>query len=189
VSRLLVLIVSAVIAGGLLLLFPRLRSNKPPSVPAFIPDLKNNKTIVVRGWREAEVAVIVNDFARVYDLNPELEIRRTQLGSELFRLSFPEDIEPGNFFFFVNYLRYPKHFDPKGRKIGVLGRSVLTSQFDIPEAALVGKSAEVYVPSNDDQFDTVYVRVNSGQTYENSFAAGKWKLVGDARFPEAANGL
>ena len=188
-SKLIVLLGSASIAVAVFLWLPRTRTQTAPAAFQFVPDLKNDKTITVRGWREEELSTMVKDFAQMYQLSSEPKISRTDLGSEVLRLSFPDDLEPDKFSFLVNYLRYPKGFDLNGRIIGVLGRTTLSSQYNVPDPTLVGKKAEFYVPSNDDQFDRVYVRAELGQTYENSFAASKWRLVGDDRFPETARGL
>ena len=89
----------------------------------------------------------------------------------------------------VNYVRYPKKFDLSHRSIGVLGRVVLTAAFGVPDSALIGNRAVIYVPSNDTEYDLVYARVESGRTYTIPFTSLIWEATGAARMPAEVSGL
>jgi hypothetical protein len=64
----------------------------------------------------------------------------------------------------------------------VVGKALITPDFHPPSNSLVGQKAIFYIPSNDQKYDLVYVRVGD-ETFENSFAARRWKRVTDSRIP------
>lgn len=70
----------------------------------------------------------------------------------------------------------------KARSISVVGNATIAQDFHPPSKSLVGQKAIFYIPSNDQDCDLVYVRVGD-ETFENSFAAGRWKKVADSRIP------
>src|SRR6186997_1687428 len=77
--------------------------------PKFIPDLLNDKVIVVKGWNEAEIQKASDDFVESYQGQsyPDYEIEPHKQAENLFRLTFAKDIHPTLFTFLVNYLAYP----------------------------------------------------------------------------------
>ena len=77
--------------------------------PKFIPDLLNDKVIVVKGWNEAEIQKAIDDFVESYQGQsyPDYEIEPHKQAENLFRLTFAKDIHPKLFTFLVNYLAYP----------------------------------------------------------------------------------
>ena len=181
----------ALILGALVLMIwvKRPGSRSAAREPTFVPDPANDKTIMVRGFAGADLEKIIEDFRGAYGIPSSFRIASFEVDPDTFRVSFPDDIGTLPFLFLVNFLRYPKGINTVGRTIGVLGRSTLTSQFNLPRPALLGKRAEFYVPDKDKKYDTVFIRVDDGSVYRNSFAASKWKEVRDARVPKAIESL
>jgi len=161
----------------IMLVFFRDNANRPEQ--AFVPDPENDKRVVVRGWTDDELRNILEDFAKMNEL-PESFVTQEQSGDSLL-LSFPNDCHPELFVFLVNYLNYPVRYDLKGRDIAVAGRAALTRVFDLPDSSLVDQKATIYVPEQDCDYDCVYLRVESGQNYEMSFAVQSWKQFWDTR--------
>jgi hypothetical protein len=155
-----------------------------PREPGIIPKPANGKEVVVRGWNNEELSGILTDFADAYDNDLgsgfDYEVQPHDNGS--IRITFPHDIPALQFSFLVNYLQYPKNYDLKGRSISVVGKALITPNFHPPSKDLVSQNAVFYVPSNDQDYDLVYVRVGD-ETFENSFAARCWKRVADSRIP------
>ena len=150
---------------------------------AYQPKPENVNSIAVAGWREDELNRILADFRGVYGLPPSALVE-TKHGDSLFKISFPDDIEPKYFFFLVNYIRYPKDFDLRNRKIGVLGRARLSRAFGIPDSSLEGIMAKIYVPANDKEYDNVYVQLESGKAFKIPFTRLIWESVDDPRIPD-----
>ena len=148
----------------------------------FTPDPNNDKVIVVRGWNEDELQRILGDFIEadtsgVASYKIEVEKRDEDLHS----LTFPQDIHPTIFGFLVIYLAYPTNFGLAGRSIIVAGETMLNSDFQgIPES-LADKKAIIYVPENDQDYDVIYLQVETGATFANAFSEGVWREVKDAR--------
>jgi hypothetical protein len=155
-----------------------------PRESANIPKPANGKEVVVRGWANEELSGILTDFADAYDndLGPHFDYEVQPHDNGSIHVTFPHDIPALQFSFLVNYVQYPKNYDLKGRSISVVGKALITPDFHPPSNSLVGQKAIFYIPSNDQKYDLVYVRVGD-ETFENSFAARRWKRVTDSRIP------
>jgi hypothetical protein len=142
------------------------------------------KEVIVSGWTSEELSGILIDFADMnygrLGHNFDYAVCPDDKGST--RVTFPHDIPATQFSFLVNYLQYPKNYDLKTHSISVVGKSPITPDFHSVGKNLVGQNAIFYVPSNDKDFDLVYVRVGD-ETFENSFASRRWKRVADSRIP------
>jgi hypothetical protein len=156
----------------------------------FTPDPDNDKAILIQGWSEDELRKILNDFVE-QDLSAfaafRIEIQKRFENS--FALTFPEDIHPDEFACLINYLAYPFDFDLAGRSIIVAGKTTLNSDFDGLPKSFAGKKALLYLPENDDDYQVVYLQVESGGTLAKSFNEGDWRKVKDARLSSAVMSL
>src|SRR2546429_5962577 len=148
----------------------------------FAPDPDNDKIVAVKGWNEDELKRILDDFidadtSGVASCKIEVEKR----DEDLYSLTFPQDIHAAVFGFIVNYLAYPENFVLTGRSITVAGETMLSSDFQgIPES-LAEKKAIIYVPEYDQDYDVIYLLVETGATFANAFSEGVWREVKDAR--------
>ncbi len=177
---LIVLIAAAALAA---ILYLAGRSPRRAKLSSFVGNPMNDKQIVVQGWTDAELRRILADFEKMYDgrLGSAYSAVLQNKGSSI-RLSFPNDLPADEFCFLVNYINYPEGFDLKNRSATVSGHCTLSDASGIPDKTLIGQSALFYVPSNDQEYDLVYVRVGN-RTFENSFASTHWKPVDDPRLP------
>ena len=183
-------IIGIVIVGvGTLALFAR--SFESSSKPQFVPNPTNDKVIISSGWDKIELEKILRDFQNLYNgrLHSTFTIQLTSVNSTQFRITFPNDIEPMLFSFLVNYARYPKGLDLTNRTILIAGKTTLDQSFDPPNPSLIGQKALIYVPTNDHEFDLVYIKTEQGQVYEDSFASSEWKLVQNPRLPGGVEAL
>jgi hypothetical protein len=157
---------------------------RTPLKPGITPKTANGKEVVVRGWTNEELSGILTDFADAYDKDLghdfDYEVQPHDNGS--IRVTFPHNIRAQEFSFLINYVQYPKNYDPKGRSISVVGEALITPDFNPPSKDLVGQNATFYIPPNDQKYDLVYIRVGD-EIFENSFAARHWKRVTDSRVP------
>ncbi|HLX95238.1 MAG TPA: hypothetical protein VKU37_05795 [Verrucomicrobiae bacterium] len=148
------------------------------------PPDKHRKEVIVHGWTNEELSKILTDFADAYgdDLGKQFDYEVCPHDKGATRITFPHDIPPKNFSFLVNYLNYPKDYDLAGRSISATGNLTLTADFHLPDKSLIGKRAVFYIPSDDKDYDLIYVRVG-GETFKNSFRSLHWKKVEDPRVP------
>jgi hypothetical protein len=146
--------------------------------------IPHQKEVIVSGWTSEELSGILTDFADAYygRLGHDFDYAVCPDDKGSIRVTFPHDIPATQFSFLVNYLQYPKDYDSKARSISVIGKAILSPDFHPPEKNLIGQKAVFYIPSDDRSFDLVYVRVGD-ETFENSFAARRWKKVADSRIP------
>lgn len=156
----------------------------------FTPDPNNDKAILIQGWNEDELRMILDDFVEE-DLSafPAFGIEIQERLENSFALTFPEDIHPTEFASLINYLACPVNFDPAGRSIIVAGKTTLNSDFDGLPKSLEGKKALLYLPDNDEDYDVVYLQTESGATLARSFNEGVWRKVRDARLSNAVRSL
>jgi hypothetical protein len=177
-----ILILAAIIFGAVAL-FPKyhLRAHRVE----FVPNQANDKLIITKGWNAIELDKILGDFQSMYRerFHASFSIKSSQVEPTLFRIAFPNDIEPVLFHFLVNYARYPKDIDLSNRTILVLGRVTLDHNYALPNATLIGQKAFIYVPADDKDFDLVYVQTEQGAVFEDSFASSSWKPALNPRFP------
>jgi hypothetical protein len=150
----------------------------------------DDRVLIVRGWTEQELDEILRAFREMYEdrLGPAFRTETASSNGSL-RVTFPAGIDPMTLAFLVNYVQYPKDFDLRTRHILAVGRVILTPDFNLPDRALAGQKASVYVPRNDREYDLVYVRTDAGATFENSFASSRWKPVRDPRLPDGIDRL
>lgn len=150
----------------------------------------NDTVLIVSGWTSQELEEIVRAFREMYEDRLGSAFRTETASSYgTLRVTFPAGIEPEILAFLVNHVQYPKDFDLRTRRILVAGRVTLTPEFNLPDRALVGQKAIVYVPRNDREYDLVDVRTEVGATFENSFASSRWKPVRDPRLPDGIDRL
>jgi len=146
--------------------------------------IPHQKEVIVSGWTSEELSGILTDFADAHygRLGHDFDYAVCPDDKGSTRVTFPHDIPATQFSFLVNYLQYPKNYDLKARSISVIGKATLSPEFHPPGKNLIGQKAVFYIPSDDRGFDLVYVRVGD-ETFENSFAARRWKKVANSRIP------
>jgi uncharacterized protein DUF3592 len=150
-----------------------------------VPDLNNSKEVRARGWMSEDFSKILIDFRKLYDdcLENEIEVKIQSLKDGTLRVTFPQDVPDRLFPSLINYAQYPKGFEPKVGSILVVGKAVISENFEgNPEPKLIGQEGVFYVPSDDRKHDVVYVQIGE-ETFSNSFASNRWKKVADPRLP------
>jgi hypothetical protein len=173
----------------ILLAKPSTLENPNADLPSFTPDLKNNKTIMVCGWKEVELAGIIDDFKDESPIHPPIDIEIQKRFESEFVMTFPGDIAPWDFAALVNHLNYPIDFDSAGRPLVVAGRTTLSPDFTgIPES-LHGKNAVIYVRENDDDHTVVYMHTETGDSFAGSFNEMIWEMVDEPRLPAKVSAL
>lgn len=161
------------------------KKHRPRRSLGNVPDLNNRKEVRVRGWSKEDFLRILTDFRKLYDdcLENEIEAKIQSLKDGTLRVTFPQDVPDRLFPSLINYAQYPKGFEPRAGSILVVGKAIMSENFEgNPEPKLIGQEAVFYVPSDDRKYDVVYVKVGN-ETFANSFASSRWKKVEDLRLP------
>ena len=133
---------------------------------SFTASLNSQVSLFVRGWNRTELDQILTDYFGLHRLPKSSVWRIAAAPNRTLMITFPSDIEPKPLFRLVNYIRYPNNSDLSCRSIAVLGHLVLTPAFGVPDAALLGKRAVIYVPANDTRYNLIYAKVESGSVYK-----------------------
>ena len=173
------------ILGGLAILlligtlaFKVMRGRTSGPVPA--PDVARG-LVLVMGWRDDELRTILRAFTQSYGL-AESTIRRDGEAGEWKRLRIAR-FGSDHLFFLVNYLHYPREYDPAGRKIEA------AALFDLPDGigpagATAGTRAKAYVPVQDDEFDVAHAALPDGRAFRVPFTNLRWQAVSDPRMSD-----
>lgn len=144
--------------------------------------------VVVSGWSEPELSKIIADFARKYGwTSSSLPMRR--ISASAYEVTFPNGVAADDLIFLVNYLQYPEGFDLKNRLITSVGLIRLGPSFGLSDRSLAGKQAVIYIPSNDTEYDEVYVQVPSAAAYRVPFTTMNWIRTNDPRLPPAVSAM
>ncbi len=177
------LLVILLVALPIVLLAKPVKADDPDAdLMPFIPDLENDKVIMVSGWNEEELRRILDDFvAEDASAAYECRIDISEGDQNLHRLTFPEDIHPSEFASLVNYLNYPMNPGLAERSIIVAGKTTLNSHFQSMPPSLMGKKAMLYVPENDQDYDVVYMQTETGATFAKSMSELGWRRISDPR--------
>lgn len=155
----------------------------------FVPDSKNDKIIMVTGWNEGELRKILDDFIEE-DLSgaPPYKIEIEKRYESTFRLIFPRDIHPTVFTSLINYVAYPIGFGLQERPVTVVGKTTLDSAFGVSES-LIGETAIIYVPENDEDYTAVYMQTEAGASFANLLDEMIWRPIDNARLSSAVKML
>ena len=189
--RLVLLIVIALVIIGVVLLLQRRRDlTVQPKVPAFDPVPDNDKSLWVKGWIEEDLKRILAKFEEIYKESgyPPYQVQLQQSRDDRFRLTFPADIHPQLLTLLVNYIHYPFNFDLTDRRILAVAKTTVTRGFEGLDT-LRGKQALLYVPKEDKDNDVVYMQIQAGGIFANSFTDMRWTKREDARLPSGIGDL
>lgn len=132
--------------------------------------------VVVRGWSPSEARTILDDFAKVYELEPA-NFRLSAASDGGLIVELPKGLPDDRFLYLVNYLNYPDNFDLTRRKLAICGI------WQIEDGAQVGSRAVVYIPQSDTEYDQAYVQMDRQQAYKVSFTDMTWVPTTDRRLP------
>jgi len=162
----------------------------PAHLPPFAPDPHNDTTITVSGWNEEDLNKALDDFMPRDPASSPPRIAINQLPENLFRLTFPQDIPPAGLAALVNYLNYPIDLGSPERAITVAGKGTLNSAFAGVPASLTGRKAIFYIPENDEDYDVVYLRTETGDVFVHSLNQdGGWRREENPRVPASVKAL
>ena len=179
------IVLVAVLAVLAAIALPLLRSNRNDAEKVAVAPIglepTNDKAVIVKGWDGDELHKILNDFIEANEDSryPRYSIEQHQQGDKIYRLTFPQNIHPELFSYFINYIAYPCDFNLTNRSIIVYGETTLNSSFEGIDESLFGQQAILYLPENDQDYDIVYMQTSSGVNFANSFSG--WKRIKDAR--------
>jgi hypothetical protein len=143
--------------------------------------------MLVRGWQRSELDKILADFEAKYGLDAKA-LLATENADRVLKVSLGRPLPADRVLYLVNYIHYPEGFDMTGRSRVVVAAIKLSEAFAVPQS-LIGQTANIYVPANDDQYDEVYATVGSGAAFRVSFTNLAWEPVVDRRQSPAVAAL
>jgi len=131
-------------------------------------EVQNDKLILVDNITNTEIENIIVEFCEMYNSETTQVILRTyQLSGNRFAITFPYDSDFTIYCFLVNYICYPKGFD---KTFDVTGWTTARKGDPWINGNIEGKKIMLYIPSDDDEYDNVYLTTLDGIGYKCNFA-------------------
>ena len=143
--------------------------------------------VLVRAWKGAELDRILADFRETYGL-PHDQFAVAYQEPEIARIRLNRPLPSYQLLFLINYMRYPRGFDLTSRAPLPVAVVALNEQFGA-KPSLAGQRAAIYVPANDEEFDEVFLKLDSGATYRIPFTDMAWRPVADGREPRGLDAM
>ncbi len=138
-------------------------------------EVQNDKLVVVNNITSSEIERILIGFCNIYNKeNYQAQPRLYKTDNTSFTITFPYDIEFEIFCYFVNYVRYPMGFN---KSFEVTGWTTTKSgQTWITEKS-ANKRVMLFIPTEDTEYDNVYMTTEDNIGYKLGFAIGEEKQL------------
>jgi nitric oxide reductase large subunit len=131
----------------------------------------NDKLISVKDVEQEEIKQVVRQFCDLYNKEAKQVFVKLFVVSEReFVMTFPKDIKFNIFCYMVNYLKYPHQvkYDPE-----ILAWATTKKTDHWMRDKIVGKQIMLFIPSDDREFDNVYLTTEDQIGYKIPFSKGK----------------
>ena len=146
-----------------------------PAAAALPAKSENDKIVIINGAQYSDIEKAIHQYCNLYNKDRYVAIPSlTKITDSLFLVTFPYDISFEYFCYFVNYMYYPNNIFYKAD----IKAWVTTKPNDI---WITDKSANkkimLYIPSEDKEYDNVYLTTPDNIGYKLGFAVGKEKQL------------
>ena len=131
---------------------------------------------MVKGWSRGELTDIFARFAAIYSVGEPQIVEKT---ARTFRLDWPDGLPEAQLWFAVNYVHYPFDFDLNGRSIVAAANVAPGHLSGIP----ADRSAILYVPENDTDYDRIFATDDAGDHYVGDFVDCQLRQTDEDRRP------
>ena len=145
-------------------------TSRPSMVP---PSQKseNDKIVVIKGAKYDDVQKAITQFCNIYNQQEFIAIPNlTKIADDEFVVTFPYDLGFDTFCFFINYMYYPEEIFYKA-DIKAWATTKLDDIWIADKSA--NKKVMLYIPSDDKEYDNVYLTTEDNIGYKLGFAAGE----------------
>lgn len=146
-------------------------SQKPPITTKPTQRIDNDKVVVVKEVDPEKLKQAIQQFCDSYNQDTFVALPTLSIISDSYCvITFPYDIDFERFCYFVNFIHYPFDivYEPQIRAWTTTkqGDSWMAEQ-------IVNKKVMLYIPSDDQEHDNVYLTTSDGIGYKMGFALGE----------------
>ncbi len=143
-------------------------------------EISNDKFVILNNTSSIEIDSILTGFCNMYNKKSYQALPRLyKLSDKQFAITFPYDIDFDIFCYFVNYVHYPMGFEKSFEVTG--WTTTRKGQIWITEKS-ADKRVMLFIPTDDTEYDNVYLTTNDNVGYKLGFAMGEEKQLLD--FPK-----
>ncbi|HAD98478.1 MAG TPA: hypothetical protein DCG19_13800 [Cryomorphaceae bacterium] len=159
-------------------------SNTKRPVKSSKPTLpvKNDKLVVIENGSVSDIKQAITQFCNMYNKDSFKALPRlTEISESKSLVTFPYDIGFEMYCYFINYLHYAENIthNPK-----VFGWTTTKPGDEWVKEGIVNKLVMLYIPSDDTDYDNVYLTTSDNQGYKMGFALGEHtQKLKDPRIP------
>lgn len=143
-----------------------------------ITEVKNDKLVSIKNIYYSEVKKAVQQFCKKY--NEDTNDHGEPLIAKLVKISptetvilFPYNTDFDMFSFLVNYLYYPENIFYKGE----IKAWMTVDKEDASASVIADKKIMMYIPSEDSEYDNVYLVTQENIYYKNDFSKSNIKSL------------
>jgi hypothetical protein len=152
-------------------------TERPSSEYLPTQEIQNDKIVVAENMTATEIDKILTDFCNLYNKEKYKALPRLyKLSERQFAITFPYDIEFTFFCFFINYVHYPMGFN---KSFDVIGWTTTKSGENWITEKSANKKVMLFIPSDDTEYDNVYLTTEDNIGYKLGFAMGREKRLLD----------
>ena len=146
-----------------------------PKLPVQKNEIDNDRIIIINGANYTDIKKALNQFCNIYNKeNYQAIIRLSTISQNEFVLTFPYGIDFTTFCFLINYLYYPNEIFYKA---DIKGWTTTNSNDEFISAENSNKYVMLYIPSDDKEYDNVFMTTEDNKGYKLGFAVGGVKTL------------
>jgi hypothetical protein len=147
---------------------------KPKNIEIPSKKIQNDKIVLIENVKLDDVKKVIQDFCNIYNQEKVKALPLlTVLSNNKFAVTFPYDIDFITFCFIVNYLNYPT--DILNYKPTINAWTTTKQQDEWMTNEIVNKKIMLFIPSDDKDYDNVYLTSSDNSGYKMGFAMGEEK--------------
>jgi len=144
--------------------------NSRPKLLAEKSEIINDRIVIINGANYNDIKKALNQFCNTYNKeNYQAIIRLTAISQNDFVLTFPYGIDFTTFCFLINYLYYPNEIFYKA---DIKGWTTTKSNDEFISPENSHKYVMLYIPSDDKEYDNIYLTTEDNKGYKLGFAVG-----------------
>jgi hypothetical protein len=173
-----ILIITGVIVLGLILKACTSNNNsqnkkRPSNSKLPTEKIPNDKIVLIENVKLDDLKGAIQQFCNNYNQKAYIALPLlTILGENKYAVTFPNDIDFATYCFFVNYLYYPNDIFYKPT---IKAWTSTKQNDDWMTDDIVNKKVMLFIPSDDEEYDNVYLTTADNIGYKMGFAMGHEK--------------
>lgn len=153
----------------------KFNDNSRPKIPVGKTPIENDRIIIIKDVNYEDIKKAVLQFCNIYNKEKySVIVQLTQISKNEIVLTFPYDIDFATYCFLINYLYYPNEIFYKAN---IKGWATTRSTDEFISKENADKLVMLYIPTDDKEYDNVYMTTEDNKGYKLGFSVGGLKTL------------